>query len=186
MRLFISISLPEKIKTEIIRIQTLIGERGIFEGTSVQPEHLHITLFFFGSVDDAQIPLIKEQLTRIKAPACTIHLKALDVNSRSRPSVLWVSVDAPCLTELAEQLQATFPNYKEERAFHGHITLARMKKIDKKALYRALDEITVQPLAWTAQEYALQGSQTLPEGPLYTTLGIVTLEEIVEPPVEGA
>lgn len=183
MRLFISIYLPEKIKTEIIRIQNLIGAQKIFEGTLVKPEHLHITLLFFGSVDDTQIPLIKEQFASIKAPVCTIRLKALDVNSRSRPSVLWISVDAPCLTELAEQLQAAFPDYKEERAFHGHITLARMKKVDEKGLNHALDEITVQPLAWTAQEYALQASQTLPEGPLYTTLGIVTLEKIGEPPV---
>jgi 2'-5' RNA ligase len=178
MRLFISIPLPEQVLREIIRIQNELRARNFFDGSFVKHENLHITVLFFGSVDDSIIPLISTQLAMLKAASCNIRLKTLDVNSHSKPHVLWVSVESAQLSILAEQLEQAFPLYKQERAFNGHITLARMRKVDKQKLKEALSEITVHPFEWRAKEYALQVSQTLPEGPLYTTLGIFTLEEI--------
>ncbi len=178
MRIFVSVLLPPEIITELIRVQKELRAYDAFEGNFVRPENMHITLHFFGSVDDNLLPVIGAQLVAVTQQSFEVHLKALEVNSRSKPHVLWVSVVSPELEALALRIQQAFPAFKEERAFTGHITLARMKKVTKDRFRTALAEIQVKPLSWVVNEYALQVSDTTPEGPLYTTLGIYTLEKI--------
>ncbi len=180
VRLFVSIELPEPVIEEVKRIQKELKQLDLFEGTYVRPENLHITLAFFGSVEDAQIPSIHERLSSISLPAYDIKLKALGVNSLSRPHVLWITVEAPLLGTLAEQISELFPEYREQKPFNGHITIARMKKVLNKSRLKEL--LTVFPLhehAWHAQEFALWQSETLPEGPIYTMMATFPLLPVV-------
>lgn len=177
MRLFVSILVPEEIRVELVRIQKELRAAEFFDGTYVKPENFHSTVYFFGSVEDNLLPLIGAQLGALHVPSCTVSLKEVGVNSASHPHVLWVSLDSPGLALLAQAVSDAFPSYRQERTFNGHITLARIKQVNKAAMKTALSRIAVQPLVWEAHEYALQVSQTLPEGPVYTTIGIYRLEK---------
>lgn len=175
-RLFVSIELPQAVLEEIIRLQKEIKQLNLFEGTYVRPENLHITLAFFGPVEAEKIPLVHERLASISFPVHAIKLMQLGVNSLSRPHVLWITLDSPLLSSLAQAISALFPEYQEQRPFNGHITIARMKKVkDKNLLHETLTTVPVSPHEWQAYAFSLWESQTLPEGPVYTLLGTFTL-----------
>ncbi len=180
VRLFVSVELPAPVVEEIKRIQKELKQLDLFEGTYVRPVNLHITLAFFGSVEDAKIPSIHERLSSISLPAYDIKLKALGVNSLSRPHDLWITVEAPLLAILAKQISELFPEYREQRPFNGHITIARMKKVlNKSRLKELLTVFPVHEHAWQAQEFALWQSETLPEGPIYTMMATFPLLPVV-------
>ena len=176
MRLFMSIPLPQLCVNELIRIQQLLKASAHFEGSFVAPENFHITLAFFGSVSDDEYKTIDSELASISYPSFTIQLKALEVNSRTHPHVLWVSLYAPMLIPLAEIIAEKLPRYKQERAFNGHITIARIKHIhDKERFFAALNSIMLTPLLWSAREFELVSSDTLPQGPVYKVLAKYSL-----------
>lgn len=171
MRLFVSIELQPEIIQEIIRIQKELKKLNLFEGTYVRPENLHITLAFFGSVEDEKIPIIHERLSSLLLPACDIHLTGLGVNSLSRPHVLWITIDSPLLYNLAHAIGELFPEYAEQRAFNAHITIARMKKVfSKQQLREFLTALPIAQLRWQTGEFSLWQSETFPEGPVYTLI----------------
>ncbi len=178
VRLFVSVELPPEVINEVIRIQKELTKQNLFEGTFVKPENLHITLAFFGSVESKEIPCIQKQLATISFPACQILLKELGVNSPRKPRVLWITVEAPVLIQLAQRINDLFPNYREQRPFNGHITIARMKKVlDKEMVKIACKTMAVAPYSWHASEFSLWQSQTVSTGPIYTMLASFPLKK---------
>lgn len=171
MRLFVSIIPPDEVIKELGRIQKQLPA---FEGTDVRPENLHCTLAFLGSVDDSTIPEIISAFETIVYPSFTLRLNAVELNSPRKPHVIWVSLDAPLITPLALLLNTLF-SLTETRPFSGHITIARIKKARKTELVTHLTQLTVAPLSWQATHLYLQASNTLPEGPVYTTIATVRL-----------
>lgn len=175
MRLFASIELPKHIKDELVRIQKHLGTN-LFQGKLIPPENFHITLAFFGSVDTKETALISTQLATISYPVFKIHLQAVELNKPSNPHVLWITLDAPLLAPLAQLIFEKLPDYKEERSFHGHITIARIKKVINKQKFNDIIATTsVQPLTWEVRAFELRESETVPGGPVYTTIGTYAL-----------
>lgn len=171
MRLFVSIDLPQGIIEEAVRLQKLIKKNELFEGTWVLPEHLHITLAFFGSVSDTRAAIVAEQLATIACPPALITLEELQLNSPSKPHVLWIAVASPPLNQLAQAIHQLFPEYQEQRPFKGHITVARIKKVpNKQRLKMFVEETTVTKLSWETRSFSLWQSETFSEGPVYTHL----------------
>ncbi len=173
MRLFVSIIPPAEIMNELVMIQSKLPAP-LFEGTRVKPENIHCTLAFLGSVEDSDIPGIIEAFASISYPAFSLRLNTVELNSSRKPRVIWVSLEAPLITALALQLNSLF-TLSEKRPFSGHITLARIKKAHKNELAISLTQLKVAPLTWQATHLYLQASDTLSEGPVYTTIAIVRL-----------
>lgn len=170
MRLFVSIPLPQLCIDELTKIQGQLKAAALFEGSFVTPENMHITLAFFGSVSEDEYKSIDSELASISYPSFTIQLKALEVNSRSHPHVIWASIEAPALTLLAQLITEKLPQFKQDRAFNGHITIARIKHIyNKERFFAALNSMMLTPIIWSSREFELVSSETLPEGPVYTT-----------------
>ncbi len=177
MRLFTCIPLPFGVIKEIDRISRELQGLHLFEGSWVLPENLHITLVFFGSVTEEDYDDIAEELARVIHPAVNIELNGIEVNARSHPHVIWLSVEAPGVIALAQNIVGRFPDYKQEREFNGHITIARIKSVTRKAeLFKALDATHIHPVSWQATSFQLVVSDTLPEGPLYTVQATYPLE----------
>lgn len=172
MRVFLSIPLSDVCRKEIIRIQIELRSQNLFEGTFVVPENLHITLLFFGSVSEEHHERIKLQLSTIEYPAFPLQLGPLAVNSQSHPHVIWATIDSAFLEPLFRLIEEMFPEFKQERAFNAHITLARMKRVhDKKELFSALESIPMHAVSWHVTHFHLMVSNTLPEGPVYSITG---------------
>lgn len=119
--------------------ETLTAEAG-WKIAWVPPPNLHVTLKFFGEIDDTLAAPIRDALDPIVAKRRPIRARARTVGSfpvDREPRILWVGVDdregdargAP-LADLARQIDERLADLgfaKETRAFHPHVTLGRVK-----------------------------------------------------------
>jgi len=188
MRLFIAVSVPERVKDEIERAQTelrraLAKERVRWVGRA----QFHLTLKFLGEVD----PLRLEALTLALRPACegigALRLGAAGVfviPELRRPRLIWVAVEEmqhrlAQLHRAVEAAAAQFTSEEPEPAFKGHITLARCKAIARPRidLLATLAKAMVErPFGeWTAETIEVVRSELGPGGSRYTTLAAIPL-----------
>ena len=101
----------------------------------VSPESIHITLHFFGSVSEEDIPRIASIVTPLTAaaPPLEVSLQGLGVFPNfSRPRVIWLGMhgDIDLLNTLQQKLEEGFRKSGfpcEDRDFKPHLTLGRLK-----------------------------------------------------------
>jgi 2'-5' RNA ligase len=172
-RLFVAIELPEAVKDQLTWL------RGDVPGASwVKPNGYHLTLRFLGDgIESERLEAIKDALAAVHGQAFTLRLKGL---GRFPPQptraarVLWVGVSAPpVLAALYEQVESAVTRLgfaPEERAFHPHITLARLKAFKPESqVDRFLQEhLTFQSEAIAVDEFHLFSSVLSPRGSVYT------------------
>jgi 2'-5' RNA ligase len=136
-RVFCAVELPaevrERIRSHIVRLKTALPEAN---ASWTRPESTHLTLKFFGNVEQSRIPEISgaaERTVRDFHP-CQIVISGTGVFPNvSRPRVLWIGVSDPDsrLGELQSRFEFEcakegFP--KEERKFRPHLTIARFRR----------------------------------------------------------
>lgn len=136
LRTFVAIDLPAA------PLRDVLGElAGIGRPVKVVAEPLHLTLKFLGDTRRADL----EQISTALKGVCVLHAPfEIEVSGigafprPERPSVVWAGVSpAEPLAALAADLDAQlaplgFP--PEQRAFHPHVTLARVKGRPPQAL----------------------------------------------------
>jgi len=173
MRTFISISIPENIKKEIIKIQKNLPA---FEGKIIGPENLHLTLKFLGEIDDEVLIEVKRRLKEIKFKSFETKIGSLGIfdNSKSRKYsrkiIVWVYLsNCKVLQRLIdEKLSGIFP---KEKRFMSHLTIARVKKLkNKKRFLGELKKIRIPLLKFKVSSFKLKESELLPEEPVYKTI----------------
>ena len=99
-----------------------------------RPENLHLTLKFLGNVATARLPALTERLAAATATLPAFMMRVAGVGAfpnLARPRILWVGCEAAPLAALAGAVdtacvQAGFA--PEERAFHPHVTLGRVRE----------------------------------------------------------
>ncbi len=115
--------------------------------TPTEPEKLHITLKFLGETQTTQVPHLEEQLALVAAQQeqFALHLRGLGVfPDERRPAVCWAGInEAAALMRLAEDVEERivplgFP--RERRAFHPHLTLARIRAQPAPAFFELLHQ----------------------------------------------
>lgn len=155
-------------------------------GKAVRPvreDQLHVTLKFLGDTAAGLVPSLAEDLTRELA-----GIGAFDWNLRgtgafpstARPSVVWAgSKDDAGLRSLAERVERAAAAHgfaSGARAFHPHVTLARIKFRPPPALGESLRETASQEFGrQQATEVILYRSELGPGGSVYTPLHVVKL-----------
>ena len=134
-RLFIAIDLPENIKEKLLSEQKKYTDLPI---KWAKKDNLHITLIFIGYVQDGQIVEICQLVKKIAA-----HYQPFSINLNKicygppkimPPRMIWVQGEKINeLTSLKQDLEKSLTNSginfaSENREFHPHITLARLKQ----------------------------------------------------------
>lgn len=137
-RLFSGIEIP------LAQAERLQGLRGGLVGARwIDPENYHITLRFLGDVDDVTAREFASNLATIRADAFDLQFDGLGIFGNRRPRALWAGLGQSerlaalqRAHELAAQKAGLAP---EQRNFHPHVTLARLRNVKAAAAARWLE-----------------------------------------------
>lgn len=182
MRLFIALDLPVEVRNEAAAVQQRLQRAEAAPVRWARAEGLHLTLQFLGETAETQVAPLLAALNALPAPTFSLRLERAgcfpDVR---RPRVIFLGLGGEL--HALHQLQlavlaasATLGFAAEERAFHPHITLGRVKPEARPAqltaLGRAIEALPPPPpLHWLAVPPALYRSTSAPGGSIYERLG---------------
>jgi 2'-5' RNA ligase len=182
MRLFTGISLPAEVSDRLEAV-TRDLQRGIRMNWS-PAENLHITLKFIGSWPDARLDDLQRALEAIQpVPAFRARVSQLGYfPNPHRPHSLFAGVQAgPELAALATAIDHATEALgikTEERGYHPHVTLARIKDQSqvRELRGRVAEIVGLEFGEFEVRAFHLYESRTGPRGSVYTKLATYDLE----------
>jgi RNA 2',3'-cyclic 3'-phosphodiesterase len=176
MRTFIAIEIPSEIKSALAALQTEL-RRASADVSWTKPENLHLTLNFLGEVDEKRIAEVEQACVSSAAEfrPFTLSLNGAGVfpNAR-RPRTLWAGLSGEvenvvALRNRIEEKLALLGFKREEKRFHPHMTIGRLKSNKKARELLALVEAHRLPaLSFVVTEIVLMKSELHPAGSEYT------------------
>jgi 2'-5' RNA ligase len=185
VRAFIGCRLDRAAHDRLVTVLAALRERMARQGaraTFTRPENLHVTVAFLGNVEDAKVAPIGDALDRIAREHAPfgVRIDGLGAFPPHRPPrVVFADITdgRSAFVRLARSVSdacASLGFEPERRAFHPHITLARMKPGPRMQL---ADVTPSHASAGDAriEHITLYRSETGPTGPVYTALHDVLL-----------
>jgi 2'-5' RNA ligase len=173
-RLFLAIPLSDSLLEKLAGMGGLHAhERGIRWTTR---QNLHITVYFFGDVEESDIPGMSGKIKEVVEATPRFNLefeKIMYAPPNRPPRMIWADF-AGChpYTKLVRAVYDNTKNFlnpasaqETGRAPHPHITLARLNNPDA-ARFLKLEPIA--PEKMTAEKCILFSSELTPKGPVYT------------------
>jgi 2'-5' RNA ligase len=176
IRTFIAFETPAEVRAGLVVLQNSLRKAGV-DLRWESEEKLHCTIKFLGDVPVPRLGAVLELIGRTVAlfPRFTVVYEHLGVfpNLR-RPRVLWAGcrdVDgtlARIKTAVDEALVPEgFP--VEERSFHPHVTLGRMRDVSPPGnLTPMLENLTFEPHIIQVGNIVVMKSVLRPQGALYS------------------
>jgi 2'-5' RNA ligase len=180
IRAFIAIKLPDFIRKDLKTAQKTMLDNGI-KAKYISPENMHLTLKFMGNIDYDLLPKIRDILTKSAQYVKPIKLSLKGIgafpNNRS-PKVIWAGINGETqkLATLHARLEQGLLNIgipEEKREFHGHLTLARIKKnkLSAQKFERFIQQTGLfESVKFTADRLILFQSRLMPKGSIYIEL----------------
>ena len=184
--MFCAFELPPALQTSISKHAKRVREAVPEAAASwSRAENIHLTVKFFGNVDQAKAPVISAAAARVVKEFSPIQIEVgtTGVFPRpSRPQVLWIGIADPSgeLLKLQQRLEHEFAREgfpKEDRAFRPHLTIARIRKpqnADRLAQTHLGLEFSSVPV--TLNELILFRSELSSKGSKYTSISRHRLE----------
>lgn len=173
MRLFLGLPIPQRIaQTLLHHARGLnLGGRPDQSGKSPRwtlPENMHLTLVFLGEVAEERLPAIATELETLVVP--NLNLRLTGLGAFPRAGVLFAEVEpAPALLKLQADVAQHMTRAGfglEDRPYHPHLTLARLRSaIRLKPAQLALPRPV--PRTFAANEVILYRSRPTPNGSCY-------------------
>ncbi|MBI4238138.1 MAG: RNA 2',3'-cyclic phosphodiesterase [Deltaproteobacteria bacterium] len=181
LRAFLAFEIPDVVRRAVA---TLMHDLRQYSGEDVKwtaPEHMHVTMRFFGSVEASL--LNGEIATRVARLAARYGPLTLDCSgvgvfpNWKYPRVIWVGFAGPTesLLHLHDELNhacAGLPIAADERQFRLHLTVARAgRSALRAALVKRVESLgPVQFGAVPVAQLTLYKSQLTKSGSVYTPL----------------
>ena len=179
IRSFIAIELSPQAHNELASLQSALKKAGA-DVKWVKPENIHLSLRFIGGIGEETAEEIKKQLaaTAAASKAFEFTVKGIGVfPDLGYPRVIWAGVDrgAAESARLAADLEARLQSIGiacEEKKFHPHITLGRVRSQKNSDRLRKLIETTGFEAGSIikAEHLTLFMSRLTPQGSVYTPL----------------
>ena len=178
MRLFTAIELPEETRDSLVEAQAELKRRIEGKVSWVAGKNLHVTLKFLGEVADAEVVRVCDALKAVSVARFTISVEklgALPPHGRAKVLMADLAGQTDELAKLFDSIEGVCEPLgfgREQRRFHPHITLGRVKSdrpIDK------LSAALAKQAGWrggstTVREFHVMSSELTPKGPMYTVL----------------
>ncbi len=183
LRLFVAVDTPPAFKQQAVALQRELRTAGA-DVSWEKEEKLHCTLKFLGSTPqekvDRVVAAVRNAATSIPSFPVNYTGTGCFPNKRA-PRILWIGMEDPegVLGRFAADLDnalAPLGFKKEERPFHAHITIGRVKSMKNiRNLLEILEIRTFDTLAAIVQEVAVIRSELKPGGSVYTVLQSISL-----------
>lgn len=183
MRSFIAFEINQEIKDKLVELRG----SGVVQGQSlrwVKPELMHFTLKFLGEIPSNMVINVTEAIKNASKDFKPFDLQVKGLGffpNFRRPRVFWAGVKdlSGTLKLLHEKIDGALSGLgfdPEKRSFKPHLTLARFKG---QGGSQTLDEARRQQEFGfqTVKEIVLFKSDLRPQGPIYSRLGAIGLEE---------
>ncbi len=178
IRIFIGIDLPSYVKEKILKIQRHLASTSN-KIKWVQKNNLHITLKFLGYIEPNTIELISNKLKKTISKKSNFKITLSKIGAFPKinyPKIIWVGIE----NEI-EKMQNLFKDIdkslyqlgfnKEKRKFHSHITIGRVKNLQKKSeLVELLTKVEYPQQVVNIENVILYKSVLNTKGPIYTKL----------------
>ena len=179
-RVFCAVELPEEVRRQleehILKLRKAVPD---VAASWSRVENIHLTLKFFGNVALDRIPAISEAASRAVAEFSSFPIGVGNTGVFPKPSraqVLWIGVSDPSgkLSALQERLENEcaaegFP--KEDRAYHPHLTIARIRRPEgAKRLAHAHLQMQFPTTNIELNELVVFRSELSPKGSKYTAI----------------
>jgi RNA 2',3'-cyclic 3'-phosphodiesterase len=187
-RLFVGIRPAIATVAELGEVCETLARRAQTAGVPIRwlaPATYHVTVKFLGWARPEVVPAIVDVL-RTAATAAPFTFRTARLGAfpaRDRATVVWAGVDAEPIARLAKVIDdgcAALGFAKDKRAFHGHITLGRLR--DPRAVSDVLLPFAEQVFSETrVQMITLLESITKPTGSEYRTVADLALGATPEP-----
>jgi len=188
LRVFLGVELSSELRQKLADLQNQL--RNTLPSVNwVRPESIHLTLKFLGDVAPAMVEQLLtalEPFRKSQAPI-TEEIQGLGVFPHiRRPRILWIGCtgNIPSLLNLVSQIEGAleplgFP--PENKPYHPHLTLARIKHDNSKVggvlIHSALLEQPRNMGVLRIDRITLFRSELSPHGAEYNSLWEVPLNE---------
>jgi RNA 2',3'-cyclic 3'-phosphodiesterase len=184
MRTFIAVDTPENIKRKMTEVQSelKLSDADVKWETS---NKFHITIKFLGEVKETMIDDIIGKIQEVSSkfpPFALQYEKVGCFPNMKNPRVFWIGCRdisqnlSKIKTKLDEQLKQ-FGFEAEDRAFHPHITLGRVKSQSGiKNLIPIIENLTFKSEVIECQQILIMKSVLKPSGSEYSILQSVILK----------
>jgi RNA 2',3'-cyclic 3'-phosphodiesterase len=157
VRLFAAVVLPDDVVTDLDAAVARHRD-GVLAWTL--PDQWHITLAFYGQVEDERVPSLKARLTRAAKRYPVLSL-ALDGAGRFDERTLWIgcSGDVTTLRDIARSAVAAgrrvgVASADDAFRFRAHVTLARARRpVDLRPYFAVLN--AYRSRSWTVDAVSL-------------------------------
>ena len=179
-RTFIALEMPAKLRATIIDyIKQLRDKVPDISASWSREDNLHLTLKFLGDVPVARIVDVSAAASaaaRASDPFELILGGCGVFPTKGKPSVLWIGIEDPRggLHKVQQSLEeecAARGFTRDSRAFHPHLTIARIRKPQRmKDLAAAHLASDFPAQTFTAKELVVFRSELLPQGSRHTPI----------------
>lgn len=180
LRCFISIELDEPVKKSITEAAALLKTEKV-DVNWVAEEKLHLTLKFLGDTDEGLLSRIKEELLRVSSVHTPFNIKVYGAGvlpDIRRPRVVFIGLDikidlADSLKGLQRDIEETMASLgfkKDDRLFHPHLTIGRVKSPKgKEQLLKMIETLKGRDFGIIyVKKISLMKSELKPRGAQYT------------------
>jgi RNA 2',3'-cyclic 3'-phosphodiesterase len=185
MRTFIAIEIPSEIKSALAALQTELRRAGA-DVNWTKPKNLHLTLNFLGEVDERRMAEVEKTCVSSAAEFRPFTLTLKDTGvfpNEKQPRVLWagLSGDVENVVEMHRRLDerlALIGFKREEKRFHPHLTVGRLKSNqNSRELLALADAHSLPALSFLVTEIVIMKSELHPAGAEYTPMAKAYLNQ---------
>lgn len=180
MRVFCAVELPAEVRARAAEHAALLRERfKEVRASWPRAENLHLTLKFLGEIEESRAALVSAAAARAAGESQPFGLTVEGAGAfppRGAPRVLWLGVrdESGGLARLHGRLEAECAAAgfeREERPFHPHLTLARLRAPQgARPLAQFHQEAGFPAARFSVTELAVVLSELGPGGSRYTPL----------------
>jgi RNA 2',3'-cyclic 3'-phosphodiesterase len=140
LRLFAALPLPDDIRARLATLQ-----RDVPGAAWKPPESFHLTLRFFGEINEAVARDLDDELGAIEEAPFELALRGAGSFGGHEPRALWVGVETgPALARLASRCERAARRAgldPETRTFRPHVTLAHARGLTPETAAMFLERI---------------------------------------------